>query len=58
MKQEKPSFDLVVLLAPSITGRCIQGGFKPDKTALGGMANIYNAVFDVKEVGFVFPYFM
>jgi nucleoside-diphosphate-sugar epimerase len=58
MKREKPHFDLVVLLAPSITGRCIQGGFVPSKTALGGMANIYNAVFDVKEVGFVFPYFM
>ena len=58
MKAEKPGFDLVVLLAPSITGRCIQEGFVPDKTALGGMASIYNALFDVKKIGFIFPYFM
>ena len=58
MKTEKPGFDLVALLAPSITGRCIQEGFVPDKTALGGMASIYNALFDVEKIGFIFPYFM
>ena len=58
MEREKPGFDLVVLLAPSITGRCIQEGFVPTKTALGGMGNIYSAVFDVESVGFTYPYFM
>jgi NADPH-dependent methylglyoxal reductase len=58
MEREKPGFDLVVLLAPSITGRCIQEGFVPAKTALGGMASIYRAVFDVERVGFMYPYFM
>ena len=58
MAAEKPGFDLVVLLAPSVTGRCIQEGFVPSKTALGGMASIYNALFDVDKIGFIFPYFM
>jgi len=58
MKTEKPNFDLVVLLAPSITGKSIQQGYVPDKTALGGMGNIYRALFDVPEPGFIFPSFM
>ena len=58
MEANKPKFDLVVLLAPSITGRCIQEGFVPVKSALGGMGDIYRNLFDVKTPGFLFPYFM
>ncbi|OBT40169.1 hypothetical protein VE00_08808 [Pseudogymnoascus sp. WSF 3629] len=58
MKTAKPSFDLVVLLAPAITGKCIQEGFVPSKTALGGMAEIYQNVFDVETPGLVFPFVM
>ncbi|KFY41600.1 hypothetical protein V495_04869 [Pseudogymnoascus sp. VKM F-4514 (FW-929)] len=58
IKTTKPSFDLVVLLAPSITGKCIQEGFTPSKTALGGMADIYKNVFDVETPGPVFPFVM
>ncbi|PQE19026.1 hypothetical protein CJF32_00010448 [Rutstroemia sp. NJR-2017a WRK4] len=57
MKKEKPNFDLVVLLAPSITGRCIQEGFVPDKKSLGGMGAIY-ALFDNEELGFIYPWTM
>ncbi|KAL5347324.1 hypothetical protein ACLOAV_007635 [Pseudogymnoascus australis] len=58
IKTTKPSFDLVVLLAPAITGKCIQEGFAPSKTALGGMAEIYQNVFDVETPGLVFPFVM
>ncbi len=58
MEKEKPAFDLVVLLAPSVLGRCIQNGFVPTKTALGGQAGIYRGLFDVEKVGFLFPYWM
>jgi nucleoside-diphosphate-sugar epimerase len=58
MDKEKPHFDLVVLLAPSIIGRCIQEGFVPSKTSLGGMASIYAAIFDVEVPGRFFPYYM
>ncbi|KAJ5621170.1 hypothetical protein N7510_005154 [Penicillium lagena] len=58
VKQNKPTFDLVVLLAPSITGRSIHEGFVPNKNALGGMAAIYREVFDRKSLGFLFPYIM
>jgi hypothetical protein len=58
IKTEKPNFDLVVLLAPSITGKSIQHGYVPTKDGLGGMGNIYRALFDVSEPGFVFPSFM
>ncbi|TVY84256.1 Ketoreductase [Lachnellula suecica] len=58
MEAEKPKFDLVVLLAPLIIGKSIQHGFVPTKDALGGMANIYKAIFDVPEPGFIFPPFM
>ncbi|KFY12227.1 hypothetical protein V492_04005 [Pseudogymnoascus sp. VKM F-4246] len=58
MEKAKPSFDLVFLLAPAITGKTIQEGFAPSKTALGGMAEIYQGVFDVKKPGFVFPFVM
>lgn len=58
MKTAKPSFDLVVLLAPAITGKCIQEGFAPSKTALGGMAEIYQRVFDAETPGLVFPFVM
>ena len=55
MKREKPKFDLVALLAPLISGSSIQHGYVPDKNTLGGMAIIYNAIFDVPEPGFIFP---
>lgn len=58
MKREKPAFDLVVLLAPSILGRCIQDGFVPSKRALGGQGAIYRELFDVEKVGFLFPFWM
>ncbi|KAM3070404.1 hypothetical protein ACMFMG_010231 [Clarireedia jacksonii] len=58
IKNEKPDFDLVVLLAPSITGRCIQEGFVPQKRALGGMGAIYREVFDKEEPGFIYPWTM
>jgi NADPH-dependent methylglyoxal reductase len=58
VEANKPKFDLVVLLAPSITGRCIQEGFVPVKSALGGMGDIYRNIFDVETPGFLFPYFM
>lgn len=58
MKTAKPSFDLVVLLAPAITGKCIQEGFAPSKTALGGIAEIYQNVFDVETPGLLFPFVM
>jgi nucleoside-diphosphate-sugar epimerase len=58
IKNEKPNFDLVVLLAPSITGRCIQEGFVPDKKALGGMGAIYGQIFDKEELGFIYPWTM
>lgn len=58
MGQMKPSFDLVVLLAPSITGRCIQEGFVANKNSLEGMAAIYREIFDSETPGFLFPYIM
>jgi hypothetical protein len=58
IEANKPKFDLIVLLAPSITGRCIQEGFVPVKSALGGMGDIYRNIFDVKTPGFLFPYWM
>lgn len=58
VEKEKPGFDLVVLLAPSITGRCIQEGFVPTKDGLGGMGSIYKNLFDVETPGFLFPYIM
>jgi nucleoside-diphosphate-sugar epimerase len=58
MKKEKLSFNLVVLLAPSIIGRFCQEGYVPSKENLGGMSNIYQNVFDVEKPGFLFPYVM
>jgi NADPH-dependent methylglyoxal reductase len=58
MQNRKPKFDLITLLAPAISGRSIQDGYKPDKTSLGGMSMIYNALFDVEKPGFIFPQFM
>ncbi len=58
MEKEKLSFDLVVLLAPSIIGRSIQEGYVPSEESLGGMSNIYQNVFDVEKPGFLFPYVM
>jgi len=58
MEREKRGFDLVVLLAPSITGRCIQEGFVPRKEALGGMGDVFRSVIDVERAGFMFPFIM
>jgi NADPH-dependent methylglyoxal reductase len=58
MEKEKPGFDLVVLLAPSIIGRSIHEGSVPSKDSLGGMSNIYQSLFDVEKSGFLFPYVM
>ncbi|KIW73899.1 hypothetical protein PV04_01979 [Phialophora macrospora] len=55
--QPPRSFDLVFLLAPSITGRSLQGGFKPEKGHLGGQPGLYTALFDVEKPGFLFPIF-
>ncbi|KIW16159.1 hypothetical protein PV08_06210 [Exophiala spinifera] len=51
-------FDLVFLLAPSVTGKALQEGFKPSKSRLGGQAGIYSELFDVEKPGFLYPYFM
>lgn len=37
MEKEKPSFDLIYLLAPNITGKNLQQGFRAEKDALGGV---------------------
>lgn len=58
MKQEKQAFDLVVLLAPSITGKSTEPGFTPDKSQLGGRSAVYRELFDREEVGFTVPWFM
>ena len=58
MEREKPKFDLVVLLAPGITGKSIQGGWVPTKDFMGGTGMIYKALFDVETPGFLAPYFM
>jgi NADPH-dependent methylglyoxal reductase len=58
MKAEKPAFDLVVILAPSITGKSIQPGYKANKQHLGGTPGAYRELFDRKELGFVTPWFM
>ncbi|OAG34081.1 hypothetical protein AYO21_11775 [Fonsecaea monophora] len=58
MKEKPRAFDLVVLLAPSITGKSLQPGFKPNKSNLGGQPGIYKGLFDCDEPGFLFPYFM
>ncbi|OQV03402.1 hypothetical protein CLAIMM_08451 [Cladophialophora immunda] len=54
MKREKPGFDLVVLLIPSVIGKSINPGFKPNKQALGGMSNAYSCFVDTPQLSFVF----
>ncbi|KAJ9608516.1 hypothetical protein H2200_007504 [Cladophialophora chaetospira] len=55
---EKPrAFDLIFLLAPTILGRSLQGGFKPEKGHLGGQPGLYKALFDVDTPGPLFPIF-
>jgi len=58
IETNKPRFDVVYLLAPAITGRSIQAGFVPDKSARGGNAAIYRELFDRDAPGSMFPYFM
>ncbi|KIY00221.1 uncharacterized protein Z520_03906 [Fonsecaea multimorphosa CBS 102226] len=58
MKEKPRDFELVVLLAPSITGKSLQPGFKPDKRNLGGQPGLYRGLFDCDKPGFVYPYFM
>ncbi|KAF2667109.1 NAD(P)-binding protein, partial [Microthyrium microscopicum] len=58
MASEKPSFDLIYLLAPSIIGKSIQPGFKLTRQHLGGTSSVYKAAFDVEKPDFMFPYVM
>ncbi|EXJ63791.1 hypothetical protein A1O7_00126 [Cladophialophora yegresii CBS 114405] len=57
MNERHPTFDLVFLLAPSITGRSLQDGFKPERGHLGGQPGLYTGLFDVERPGFLFPMF-
>ncbi|KIW45659.1 uncharacterized protein PV06_04031 [Exophiala oligosperma] len=58
MRSKPRNFDLIFLLAPSVTGRALQEGYKPSKSKLGGQAGIYSELFDVEKPGFLYPYFM
>ena len=58
MAKEDRSFDLVLLLAPQITGRSIQQGFKANTDSMGGMSSIYKNLFDRDAVGSIFPFVM
>ena len=57
MSEQKRGFDLIFLLAPSITGRSLQERFKPEKGNLGGQPGLFMGLFDVQRPGFLFPYF-
>ncbi|OCT53165.1 putative NAD dependent epimerase/dehydratase [Cladophialophora carrionii] len=57
MNEQPRAFDLIFLLAPSITGRSLQGGFKPEKGHLGGQPGLNTGLFDVERPGFLFPMF-
>lgn len=57
MKEKPRSFDLIFLLAPSITGKSLQDGYKPEKGHLGGQPGLYKGLFDVDKPGFLFPVF-
>ncbi|KIW97794.1 uncharacterized protein Z519_01378 [Cladophialophora bantiana CBS 173.52] len=54
MNKEKPKFDLVVLLIPSVIGKSINPGFKPNKASLGGMSNAYSCFIDTPQLSYVF----
>jgi NADPH-dependent methylglyoxal reductase len=56
--ENKPKFELVYLLAPSIAGKSTQPGAKITKQALGGTSAFYRDVLDVEKPGTLFPYFM
>ncbi|KAF1941775.1 NAD(P)-binding protein [Clathrospora elynae] len=58
MKREKPQWDLVFHLTPSITGRSIQQGWRSEKTGLGGMSSIYRSLFDREAVTMMVPHFL
>jgi NADPH-dependent methylglyoxal reductase len=58
IREIKPKFELIYLLAPSIAGKSIQPGAKITKQALGGTSAFYRDVFDVEKPGTLFPYFM
>lgn len=58
METEKPKFELVHLLAPSIIGKNMQVGWVPMRDALGGASNVFKSIFDVEELGMLFPYYM
>jgi NADPH-dependent methylglyoxal reductase len=57
MKEKKRSFDVIFLLAPTILGRSIQPGFRPDKGGFGGQPMIYQNLFDVERPGPLYPHF-
>lgn len=58
MEKEKPRFELVYLLAPSIIGKNMQVGWVPTKDALGGASNVYKSLFDVEKPGMMFPFYI
>jgi NADPH-dependent methylglyoxal reductase len=58
MSENKPKFDLIFLLAPSIIGKNIQDGFVATKYYLGGVSGFYKDIFDLDVAGFLFPYYM
>jgi nucleoside-diphosphate-sugar epimerase len=58
MEDNKPNFDLIFLLAPSITGKSIQPGHKATKAHLGGTSSFYRGIFDREKPDFLFPIYM
>ncbi|KAF2811648.1 NAD(P)-binding protein [Mytilinidion resinicola] len=58
MEEKKPSFELIYLLAPSITGKSTQPGAKLSRQQLGGIGGFYRSLFDVETLGWQFPYYM
>jgi NADPH-dependent methylglyoxal reductase len=58
METKKPRFELIYLLAPSITGKSIQPGAQVTKKALGGISSFYREIFDVEKPGKQTPFFM
>ncbi|KAF2095529.1 NAD(P)-binding protein, partial [Rhizodiscina lignyota] len=58
VESNKPPFELLFLLVPSITGRTLQHGFKPNKAGLGGISMMYREIFDRDTLGFIFPYYL
>ncbi|OAP57962.1 hypothetical protein AYL99_07052 [Fonsecaea erecta] len=58
MKEKPGNFDQIVLLAPSITAKSLQTGFKPDKGNPGGQPGLHRGLFDFDRPGTLYPYVM